>query len=827
MTNYLANPSFEGSTITDYTDDPVASVAIARTTSEQRRGAYSLGVTPNSLGFDLGINVSDIGDMVVTTNSNYVISFDIFAPRGHEFRAFIGWSDASEHEEIRFTARGIWERKYLLYYMSTALPHAAALYIHRTSPYFDTTPFYLDGFLLTEGDEMSTYFDGDTLPFGSDNNYVWIGEAHNSQSFRSASEMSSGIIRNLQDYQYHVLGFGGLGLSPQNNIILENALFGGGTYQRGVDPIREYSIVGALARTNMADMLRNKASIERLLLNAHTMQQPMVVRAEMIDDTGKSFTQPLHLRSIYQGGFEGVVDNLYQERSSLQFQMDRPEILEDGDGGGILSTLESLTPARVERRLVGTGWDDWDGGVNNVVWDMKYNRHDGKVYVTGDMTTAGTGAVAVTNAAAWDIETETWEALPVSAGTPTGSANSIHVVEFLGDETILLGGEFTGYAGQAGDDYLVYYPDSGGGWDRYVVAAPVRDIAVAPDGVTFYALCSDPTGAANAYVYKCTHDTLGITLIGTLTYAGVQDPQLFGGCVAKDGTLYIAGLFDDVSGTPIDAFAMYDGSTWSDVGGGVSVPVILLQCGDVIEGDDGLIYVAGTFDTAGGISADGIASWNGQSYSALGGGIGGSFYGGPQLTWHDERLWVPSSSPDLEINGLSWSVWNGTNWTHVDYKFNGAQMCTFDSKGNWYTDQNGTLYGSGSSVLTNSGSSNADPVFVFKGEEVVYSGVHTWTDELWWIKNETTNQTIYLNLRVNKGETITLDFRRGRKRAISDTRGDITSFVLPSSDFANFYLAPGDNYITVYMDNPSGAPTELVAYAYWTIPYDYLGGAVI
>ena len=69
--------------------------------------------------------------------------------------------------------------------------------------------------------------------------------------------------------------------------------------------------------------------------------------------------------------------------------------------------------------------------------------------------------------------------------------------------------------------------------------------------------------------------------------------------------------------------------------------------------DSGCLYVTGLFDTAGGVKANHVASWNGKGWSALGDGIGGT-----------------SLAIDDSGRAVSWSMeevfrWNGNTWDTV------------------------------------------------------------------------------------------------------------------------------------------------------------------
>jgi hypothetical protein len=93
--------------------------------------------------------------------------------------------------------------------------------------------------------------------------------------------------------------------------------------------------------------------------------------------------------------------------------------------------------------------------------------------------------------------------------------------------------------------------------------------------------------------------------------------------VVDDGSVYAGGFFSMAGGDTVNGVAMWDGASWSDLDGGIGGvrgPSILGMT--VYEGD---LYAGGYFHTAGGVSVKNIAKWDGSVWSDVGGGVGDNY----------------------------------------------------------------------------------------------------------------------------------------------------------------------------------------------------------
>ena len=81
------------------------------------------------------------------------------------------------------------------------------------------------------------------------------------------------------------------------------------------------------------------------------------------------------------------------------------------------------------------------------------------------------------------------------------------------------------------------------------------------------------------------------------------------------GLVYVGGSFTTAGGGTANRIAVWDGANWSTLGTGLGGTVNAI----LVDGSD--VYVGGSFTTAGGNTARAIAKWDGSVWSALGQGM--------------------------------------------------------------------------------------------------------------------------------------------------------------------------------------------------------------
>lgn len=145
------------------------------------------------------------------------------------------------------------------------------------------------------------------------------------------------------------------------------------------------------------------------------------------------------------------------------------------------------------------------------------------------------------------------------------------------------------------------------------------------------------------------------------------------------GNLYVAGSFNSIGGLLVGNIAKWDGLAWNALGTGVGGGKINALASDTA----GNIYATGDFTSAGGAAASRIARWDGTTWSALGSGLDGA---GNALATNGSSLFVGggfTSAGGISANYIA--RWDGFTWSVPSSGMNKlVRTLAFDSSGNLY-----------------------------------------------------------------------------------------------------------------------------------------------
>ncbi|WP_158551599.1 T9SS type A sorting domain-containing protein [Rhodohalobacter sp. SW132] len=158
----------------------------------------------------------------------------------------------------------------------------------------------------------------------------------------------------------------------------------------------------------------------------------------------------------------------------------------------------------------------------------------------------------------------------------------------------------------------------------------------------------------------------------TLSLASIDNGSMIFDVAWYQGDLYVTGFIDEIGGIEVSGIARWDGETWHDLDGGLTVEEGgYSPAGSSLLVHDGNLYVGGQFEHAGSLPqpANGIARWNGQEWSRLGSGITSDIISTPyiwDLAEFDGNIYAVgefTEATGMQVNSVAY--WNGSDWFDV------------------------------------------------------------------------------------------------------------------------------------------------------------------
>lgn len=232
---------------------------------------------------------------------------------------------------------------------------------------------------------------------------------------------------------------------------------------------------------------------------------------------------------------------------------------------------------------------------------------------------------------------------------------------------IYFAGTFQDFAGISAADRIVRYNRRTGVYTA-VGASGANDIinALVVDARGYLYAGGEFTsiGGTSANRVAVWDGTAWSALGGGLT--GGVSPGCYALAIDATGALYAGGFFTTAGGGAAANIAKWNGATWAALGSGLNG-----ICESLAVSPDGKLYVGGSFTQAGGNSALRIASWNGD-WAPLGGGIGDSSVLA-LLVAENGLLYAGGSfnaAGGVTVNRLA--LWNGSAWSGLGGGANGT-----------------------------------------------------------------------------------------------------------------------------------------------------------
>jgi hypothetical protein len=279
----------------------------------------------------------------------------------------------------------------------------------------------------------------------------------------------------------------------------------------------------------------------------------------------------------------------------------------------VVNDANAVYPVRIDPTFSDANWVSMGGlpGANGAVQASAIDG-SGNLYIGGDFTIVGN--TFATNIAKWSGSS--WSAL--GSGIGGGESDSSVFALAVSGSTLYAGGGFTTAGGNPAHGIAQW---NGSSWSALGSGMNGGVTALAVSDSTLYACGGFTTAGGNpanglAQWNGSSWSALGSGIAGGSFFYSPSVAAL----AVSGSTLYAGGYFTNAGGSAANSIAQWNGSSWSALGSGIgeygsaSYVFALAVSGSTL-------YAGGDFATAGGNPANGIAQWNGSSWSALGSGM--------------------------------------------------------------------------------------------------------------------------------------------------------------------------------------------------------------
>ncbi len=305
-------------------------------------------------------------------------------------------------------------------------------------------------------------------------------------------------------------------------------------------------------------------------------------------------------------------------------------------GGDFL--MERETTVNRVAQWDGTQWLPVGEGFNARVNSLLSIDPDGtgpleKELIAGGSFTAS-GATAVSRVSRWDGAA--WQAqgsgvndevLAMAAFDPDGSASI--------PDRLTIAGEFVNVANFNGDHVVRW---NGTAWQTMGAGVPEAASALVvwdrdgPGGLNPEILAGGAFNAifeADDYIRRWTGvdwAEYASNLNGEVLTLATWDPD---GAGVLNDQLIAGGVFTSANGTPVNGVARWDGAAWHALGSGVAGGLADVYTALSVDVDgngpqDEVLVIGGHFSSAGGVTANNLAWWDGTTWHAFGTGTNGA-----------------------------------------------------------------------------------------------------------------------------------------------------------------------------------------------------------
>lgn len=320
--------------------------------------------------------------------------------------------------------------------------------------------------------------------------------------------------------------------------------------------------------------------------------------------------------------------------------------------GGLMSTAGDVSSPNGVARWNGTTWQAVPGNPPAVGCNCSDVRAlaalDGELFMGGNFISLG--GIGAKNIAGWNGATSTWRALGVGV-------NGVFIralTSYAGD--LIVGGDFRVAGGTVARSVARW---NGISWQP--LGAGLSD---PPSALTVY---NGDLIAGGGYIGPNFTPPIGVGRWDGTAWQpmGLGLPGAATTFATYNGELIAGGGFSIASGGNADYVARWNGTSWQPVGTGMAGPQFftLVVALAVYNGE---LIAGGRFTSAGGVPAANIARWNGSAWLPLGSGLPGpgnlSNVVSSLTVWGNELVAAGSFTTAAGAAASGIARWNGTTW---------------------------------------------------------------------------------------------------------------------------------------------------------------------
>mgnify|MGYP003663530367 CR=1 FL=1 len=336
---------------------------------------------------------------------------------------------------------------------------------------------------------------------------------------------------------------------------------------------------------------------------------------------------------------------------------------------------------------------------------------DVKLYKLVDGTTTSS-AVAVNGIGKWESLLE-------------GTDGEVNAVETSTNGNVYFGGNFSNAGNITTNDIAV--------WNELV---GWQTLGSGTDG-SVNALKIDSNG--NVYIGGAFNEVNGVAAKNIAVYNGTSWSALTSGVdgsiaaleVDLNGNLFVGGAFETVNSITARNIAMWNGTSWSELRDATtSLSGTNNEVRSLAIGQDGVLYVGGNFDEAGGKTANRIATWQNGNWGTLGSGTSGFVQA------------IATTSNDIFIGG-NFAIAGGSTVNRIA-RWNKTSN-TYFSLGNGVSNLVNSLIHDGSNLYA---AGTFDNCNIDENNSIMVNNIASWNETNGW-QALGTNTSTGVDLKVN------------------------------------------------------------------------------